>query len=416
MRLVVSLEARFSLTPDGNAWTETTFSESFWRRYLDVFDTVRIVARAKVKALAGEKDRLVTGAGVEFFGVPYYIGPFEYLRKRCAVKEALREAVGDGDAVLMRVPSRLADDLVPNLWASGRPYGLEVVADPYEVFSTGAVRHPLRPLFRRISTRNLQKQCARATAVSYVTQHTLQRRYPSAERPMGNGDLKAKDEATDPHSAIRDTYFSSVELSDKDYVAEARSYADGRAVPRVAFVGSLEQMYKGADVLLRAIALLRRESFPVRSVIIGDGRHRAELERLATTLGVTDSVEFMGQLPAGSAIQEQLDRADLFIMPSRTEGLPRAMVEAMARALPCIGSNVGGIPELLEPEHLFAAGDAAGLAQKMKNLLSDTSTLNRASRRNLQVAQQFRSEVLQPRRNQFYSFLRQRTEEWLRAR
>ena len=63
-----------------------------------------------------------------------------------------------------------------------------------------------------------------------------------------------------------------------------------------------------------------------------------------------DRVRFRGQLTTPVDVRAELDRADLFVLPSRQEGLPRAMIEAMARALPCIGSSVGGIPELLQPK------------------------------------------------------------------
>ena len=85
---------------------------------------------------------------------------------------------------------------------------------------------------------------------------------------------------------------------------------------------------------------------------MGDGRHRAELESLARTSGISAATKFLGELPNGEAIREQLDQATLMVLPSRTEGLPRVIIEAMARAVPCVASNVGGIPELLDPRYL----------------------------------------------------------------
>ena len=101
----------------------------------------------------------------------------------------------------------------------------------------------------------------------------------------------------------------------------------------------------------------------VRLTLIGDGKFREPLESLAGELHVAERVTWLGQLPAGEAIRRELDEADLFVLPSRTEGLPRAVVEAMARGLPCIASRVGGIPELLADENLIAAGDVAALTR-----------------------------------------------------
>src|ERR1043166_5635017 len=111
-------------------------------------------------------------------------------------------------------------------------------------------------------------------------------------------------------------------------------------------------MYKAPDVLIRAVAQCVAAGFDLTLHVVGDGKHRPELEQLASALGVSDRVIFLGLLPAGAAVRERLDRSDLFVLASRCEGLPRAMVEAMARSLPCIGSTIGGIPELLPEDDM----------------------------------------------------------------
>jgi glycosyltransferase involved in cell wall biosynthesis len=101
------------------------------------------------------------------------------------------------------------------------------------------------------------------------------------------------------------------------------------------------------------------------------------------------------------------------VLPSRTEGLPRVIVEAMARALPCVASNVGGIPELLHPEDMVASNDPGALAAKIKQVLTSPARLNEMSIRNLAKAQEFRPHVLEERRTRFYRFLHDVTGEWL---
>jgi glycosyltransferase involved in cell wall biosynthesis len=122
---------------------------------------------------------------------------------------------------------------------------------------------------------------------------------------------------------------------------------------------------------------------------------------------------FLGELPAGEAVRAELDRADLFVLPSRTEGLPRAMLEAMARALPCLGSTVGGIPELLPPEDMVSPGDVTALARKIREVLADPPRMSRMSARNLEKAQAYREEILQERRVAFYQHVKEKTEAWL---
>jgi len=168
-------------------------------------------------------------------------------------------------------------------------------------------------------------------------------------------------------------------------------------------------MYKGADILIKAVKHLLPVIAPA-VVLVGDGKHRAELEELCRKLKVSEYVTFLGELPSGQAIRDQMDRATLFVMPSRAEGLPRAMIEAMTRALPCIGTRVGGIPELLADEDLVDPGDVAGLAAKIKEVGTDPERLSKMSDRNLRRVQEYRPEVLEKRRNEFYRFLRYTTE------
>jgi glycosyltransferase involved in cell wall biosynthesis len=89
------------------------------------------------------------------------------------------------------------------------------------------------------------------------------------------------------------------------------------------------------------------------------------------------------------------------------------MIEAMARALPCVGSTVGGIPELLPREDMVPPGDADALARKIIEIVSDPQRMQRMSARNLARAGDFQEEVLRERRLEFYRYVREQTEEWL---
>lgn len=180
-------------------------------------------------------------------------------------------------------------------------------------------------------------------------------------------------------------------------------------------VGTLAQFYKAPDVLIDAVAACVREGLNLKLILVGDGKHRAELEARAATLGLGERVCFCGQLTAGDDVRKQLDQADLFVLPSHQEGLPRAMVEAMAWGLPCIGSTVGGIPELLPSEDMVPPGDVAALARKIREVVTNPKRMARMSARNLEKAKEYRDEVLRERRNVLYRYIRERTEAWLKA-
>jgi glycosyltransferase involved in cell wall biosynthesis len=408
MRVLVTVEQRFVSTRGGDVWTQTGFSYPFWQRYLGVFDEVLVLARVQEVSFKPKGSIPASGVGVGFIPVPYYQGPFEYWQKQREVYRVVRGAVKRCDAVIMRVASQLANCLFPVLRREGRPYGLEVVGDPWDVFAPGTIRHPLRPLFRAYFSTQLRRQCHRASGVAYVTRHTLQRRYPGAfgaystsysSVELPDGAFRGPGASVHPRGSVRDG------CGDR--------HALGRKF-RAILVGSLEQLYKGPDVLIEAVSQCSRSDLDVELTIVGDGRFRTALEQQAAQLGVSERVVFRGQIAAGSPVRKELDQADLFVLPSRTEGLPRAMIEAMARGLPCIGSTAGGIPELLPSEDLVRPGDAGMLAGKIREVLLDPEWRERMSARNLLRARDYRHDTLQARRIEFYQDLRDKTQCWRR--
>jgi L-malate glycosyltransferase len=86
----------------------------------------------------------------------------------------------------------------------------------------------------------------------------------------------------------------------------------------------------------------------------------------------------------------------------------------MARALPCIGSNVGGIPELISADSIVPVGDDAALARTIMSVLQDPKRMARMSAENLAAANEFREESLREGRTEFLKLVRDRTAEWMR--
>ena len=130
------------------------------------------------------------------------------------------------------------------------------------------------------------------------------------------------------------------------------------------------------------------------------------LEKILTDPADPNS-KVLGRKPlSGAAVQARLDAADLFILPSRTEGLPRAIIEAMARGLPCLGSSVGGIPELLPPDALVRPGDALALADLIYTRGNDRAWLAQAAVRNIEFARRYAEPLLRAQRHAFYQTVR----------
>jgi glycosyltransferase involved in cell wall biosynthesis len=140
------------------------------------------------------------------------------------------------------------------------------------------------------------------------------------------------------------------------------------------------------------------------------------LLQLASRLDVSSRVKFAGHAASPEAVGAYLDSADLFVLPSRVEGLPRALIEAMARGLPCIGSRVGGVPELLPDEDLVDPGSVGQLVAKIIEMTSSPERLREAAIRNYEAAKEYREDVLASKRREFYFRVRQLTDCAVRTR
>jgi glycosyltransferase involved in cell wall biosynthesis len=397
MRVAVVTDHRFGHTP-GGVVTTGPFPYSFWKRYLTIFEGVRVVARAAEWDSFGPAGARADGPGVSFAPLPDYCGPEQFFWNVSRIRRALVASFGESEAIILRLPSVLAFLAEGWLRRGARPFAVEVVGDPWDALGPGAHHHPLRAAFRHSLTRSQRRQCVSSCASSYVTLQALQRRYPARPGGLAVG-------------------CSDVELPYSVFVGQARSVPSApRRRPRLVTVGSLNHLYKAPDVLLEAVALCRRNGLDASLVVVGDGQYRRALEARCRLLGIRERVVFRGQLRFGAAVRRELDRADLFVLPSRQEGLPRALLEAMARGLPAVGSSVGGIPELLPPEDLVAPNDPAGLACKIAEVFQDPARLPQMSGRNLNGALEYEETRLECKRRLFLARVRSETEQWIHRR
>jgi glycosyltransferase involved in cell wall biosynthesis len=384
MNVMVSCEFRFFQTPDGNVWTSSSFQYEFWLRYLTSFKQVIVLARVKKVDLAESDWQLSSGDNVTFFNLPYYIGMSGLIKSSFSLFYRLIQASKFTGLFLCRVPSQNATLLTKILRFKKQAYALEVVGDPYDVFSTG-VGGKLATFIRNSSTDALKKQCLHALGVSYVTEHYLQKRYPT-------GKLTYQ------------SHYSSIMLDDAQIINQARVFS--KPARKLLFVGSLNQLYKAPDILLSAFAKLVYQDSNFQLTLLGTGKYLTQIKQQAVALNIAQNVHFKGEVKSNE-VTKYLQNADLFVLPSRTEGLPRAIIEAMAQALPCVGSSVGGIPELLAPNFCVPPDDISSLYKLLIELCNDTAELTLQSKINLEKSKNYHCDVLTKKRSDFYQKLRE---------
>lgn len=134
---------------------------------------------------------------------------------------------------------------------------------------------------------------------------------------------------------------------------------------------------------------------------LGSGNKSRWIE-MAKKYKIEDRLIFDGVLPH-KEVNKWLDDIDVYLIPSLTEGMPRALIEAMSRACPAIGSKVGGIPELLEEEMLIDKKDSDKLEIKIKELINSKEKMQEQAKINFNKSLEFEKIKLERKREQFYN-------------
>lgn len=389
MNVLVAVDARLYRTPDGRVWCKTIYGYDFWTRYLSAFDDITVISRlgnAKIDEVQGwlQSD----GPHVRFIGMPMVRGPKGYIIHFTSFLLSAISASVKSDCAIVRLPSLSATFVERIYELLKKPYAIEVVADPQNAYRE-------KPIVAKLLSCLLKRACLHANGVSYVTQFALQNDYPCKARIQSHQDER-----------YFESYYSSIILR-KEFFTGPRNYGPMHyRIRLIHTANNINNDVKGLDVVIKVVKKLSDAGINATVTFIGDGDRRVELEHMAEELGIGDRVRFTGLLSSSREVRDRLLGADLFIFPTKAEGLPRAVIEAMAVGLPCLSTPVNGIPELLPPQYMFNPMDVDGFANKIIQLISNPEEMSQMSKMNIHKAREYEYEILDKRRCCFYSKLK----------
>lgn len=370
--VAVCLEHRFYQVGN-DFYTKLSFPYYYWQDYLTYFDYVTIVARAKKVSKVEEGMVLVNGENVDFYPLPYYIGVKQFVLKLPSLLPSLYKASSNNSYFLLR-SGNATNILFFILFASRKPFIREYPGNIEEgIIGFAGNRMSIRFLAKFLN--KLAKFQARSSkANSFVSEYC--RELYGSNKP-----------------SVVFSSFKSSEIS-----IEKFNYAIQDKV-RLVSMGRLEGE-KGHINLLKAINDLSN----VHLHLIGDGSQRENLYNYALENNI--DVTFHGTLTDRHQIFSIIHDSDIFVIPSFTEGMPRALLEAMTIGLPCIGSNVGGIPEVLEVDALYDSKDTKQLSERINSLIDSQHKRELMGTRNRDfVASNYSDEALSKKKHMFWSKL-----------
>ncbi len=351
------------------------FDSEFFLRYKNMFDSFNIIGReVKCDMKYTQKNREID-KNVNLYTIKSYKKLFDK-----NIRYDIKNRVRTNDFLIIRLPSILGLYAIYLAKKNNKPYVIELVGCPWDAYwNMGVIKKILAP-FMYVLTKKVIKN---SKYIIYVTNNFLQSRYPS------NGKTISVSNVT-----IRNV--ENISLEDRKLRIEN---FDIQQKLKLGTIGTIDSLYKGQQYVIKAIKKLKRKNISVEYHLVGGGSTKY-LKKIAKKNNVTNEVKFHGRL-LHNDIFYWLKTIDLYIQPSDTEGLPRSVIEAMSVACPIIGSNAGGIPELIDKSFIFKKGDTNQIVKMISNLTKDN--LLKMSVNNFENSKRYLTNILYDKRTSFYN-------------
>jgi glycosyltransferase involved in cell wall biosynthesis len=322
----------------------------------------------------------IDAADFQVIKIPNFKSIRSFFINRSAAKSIIRDAVARHDVIVVRLPSSAGVIAYNEAIRQKKPILVEVVACVFDALWNYDWRGKLLAHYKYFNYRRLMRNVPFAL---YVTEHFLQSRYPTNGKSESCSDVDL---------------IPRREENLQSRLDKIRHYKPNQPLV-LGTIAALDVPYKGQVDVIKALGILKKRGMLFKYRLVGQGNPTALL-KVVKQNDVEDIVQIVGALPHAE-IFSFLKDIDVYIHPSKLEGLPRAMIEAMSLACPCLGSNVGGIPELIESKCTFNPGDVDAVVSKLRDL--SASWLFEQSTNSFFASHKYQKAILDGRRRVFYN-------------
>lgn len=354
------------------------FSQQTWKPYLQNGNDVTVYARRTSKKC---EQVASTDTRVNYVLSNSFSSPLTAIKNYNIIKTELESLIRDSNCVIVRLPSitgiiasRIAYKYKKKLMA-------EVVGDAYDAYKyygnlTGKIFAPVFKLLNKNAVRKMD-------AVLYVTKDYLQKLYPSSKLICACSDVLLEPVSHE----VLEKRLKKIELRKDTFVCGE--------------VGNISVPYKGYEVMLKAMSILKEKGIIIDFHIVGGGSPK-RFYKQAESYGVRSQVYYDGMM-VHSKISEFYDSLDVYVHPSYTEGLPRVVAEGISRGCPCLVSRAGGTSEFVNENCIHEIKDAKKLALDLEALYNDKELCRNLAVENFNHAKIYYTENLLSIRMEFYN-------------
>lgn len=363
---------------NNNLFSTGGLNKNVISRYLNLCDEFTLVTRNNNDRSVDNLTIIESLDKIHYKAIPDLSSPGT--KKYMEAYRLLSVVIEENDFLIIRLPSLIGFLAMYITLRKQKKNIIELVGCPLDSYKYVGYKGKIIALPLYWLTKYLIKK---AHSVLYVTQSFLQSRYPT-KTPLNIG---CSDVDIEIISNTLENRLEKLKVN-KKYI-------------KIGTIGSLEATYKGYDTVIKALSLLKkRNKFDFKLELVGGGAS-THIDKLLSKSIVKDHVTIKGTLSHPTGIFDWLDNIDIYLHPSRTEGLPRSLVEAMSRGCACIGSNVGGIPELIAPQYLHEKNDINKLSKLIEKLFN-TEERKKNILKNFENASNYDKKILNTKRFDFY--------------
>ncbi len=363
-----------------------TFSYNMLKRYVDAFSNITVLAR-NLEVADTPDISLASGERVSFIFLESISTFNSFFGLRQQHEKTIEKIIEKHDGVIVRLPSELGLLTVNVANRMNKKCLTEVVGCAWDaMWNYGGFKSKVYAPFLFLKMKNSVRN---SHYTIYVTKHFLQERYPSSKkaRTMGVSDVNL--ENSDENILLKRV--QKIEEMDEKIV--------------FGTIASLSVQYKGIDIALNMLSEISKKYTHFEYHILGEGDPE-KYKTVADDLGIADKVFFDGTLPGGEAVLDWLDHIDIYLQSSITEGLSRALIEAMSRACPAVGSSVGGTAELLGDDMMFHHRDTQRFYEITEALMHDKKWMIKVASDHFNRAKKYQKNRLDKKRNTFLTAFR----------
>lgn len=349
-----------------------------YERYQYLADEITFIMR--VYPVNGKTYNTILPKEVKVVCVPDFKSPKRYLKNKSVAEKILEQQIKIADYAILR-GSSCAHIALKYCKKYQIPYIYECVGCTRDALWNHSF------LGKIIALPVFLKEKAiiyHAPYVYYVTSQFLQHRYPTQGKCIGCSDVTIRE---------FDKSVMEARLYKLEHLKEKRKIILGTAA-------ALDVLYKGQQYVIAAIGILTKMGYDIEYHLAGSNSKKSNyLNQVALKNGVQDKILFCGSLNASEMI-DYYDSLDIYIQPSKLEGLSRAIIEAMSRGCPVLATKVGGNPELLQKDCLFTKGSVRAIVDIVSKVVD--LDMKKIAIRNFNKSKEFYETYLQSKRKNFY--------------